>query len=206
MKIFMKKKMYIITIMLLFGLITGCGKNNGGVALEEIDAEDIQVEDQMDDGKDELSDYPLAEDEEGMEVEEPEIQEDASGDDTESQEDYEYYSECTVFSKSEVEEFASMIKEQIIKKDWEDLANNLAYPITINQKTYSDKEAFIAEDWNHIFSANFYNTLDEEACVDLKFDAQGIIMADGLIVFNETDDSDTSRNGEIALKVTAIHN
>lgn len=202
MKEFIKNKMYIMAIIMIFSLMTGCGMNDDGVALEEIDPEDIQVEDQA---EDELSGYPLAEDEEDMELEEPETPEDVLGDDTELQEDYEYYAECTVFSKSEVEEFASMVKEQIMDKDWEGLAENLAYPITIGEKTYSDKEAFIAEDWNHIFSANFYNSLEEDDCVDLKFDSKGIIMADGLIVFNEMGGSDTSQDEEIALKVTAIH-
>lgn len=183
----MRKKLFAVGMVLILGLMTACGKNEENeVMLQEVEQEEAF--------EDELIDTPIS-DEGEMESEDEELVDDVS----EGEEDYEYYSACTIFSKAEVEDFALTVKEQIMDKDWEGLAENIAYPITIADKTYSDKASFVEENWDHIFPANFYNSLDEEGCIDLECSSDGIVLANGLVIIGQIEESDTD-----VLKITSI--
>ena len=50
--------------------------------------------------------------------------------DPEESQNADYYSVCTNYSKSEVEQFAKEVREFIIAADWERLSEDIVYPIT----------------------------------------------------------------------------
>lgn len=113
-----------------------------------------------------------------------------------------YYAVCTDIEKEKVEAFASQVKRQILEQDWTALAEEIAYPITIAGVSYSDKAAFLAADLSVILTDTFVQDLENETCVDMFCNWQGIMLGNGEVWFGEVLNEDLTSQG---LKVTAIN-
>lgn len=121
---------------------------------------------------------------------------------TKSEEDVDYYSVCTSYSKEDVEAFAYLIKQQIMNKEWTALAENIAYPITISSVTYETQEAFCAENWDNCLNDEFYAGIDSESCTNMFCNYQGIMLGNGEIWIAEVLDNNMNSQG---LKVIAVN-
>lgn len=115
-----------------------------------------------------------------------------------------YYSACTSYTKAEVETFAKTVKQQILDKNWEGLSENISYPIRVGGVFYSNKMAFLEQDFDAAFSEEYYDAIEKESCVDMFCNYQGIMMGETgqLWLAGVWDDATES----VRLKIIAINN
>lgn len=92
-----------------------------------------------------------------------------------------FYSAATTFPAYEVERFAGTVRANILDKNWVSLSEQLSYPITIGGTTYNTAEDFAAKDWDRILTDDFYKAIEAETCHEMFCNADGIMLADGLI-------------------------
>ena len=92
-----------------------------------------------------------------------------------------FYAAATTFPAYAVENFASTVRADILDKNWAQLGQYLAYPINIEGTTYNTPEEFAAEDWDRILTDDFYKAIEAETCHEMFCNADGIMLADGLI-------------------------
>lgn len=100
--------------------------------------------------------------------------------DTQFPED-DFYSAATTFPAYTVEDFAGTVRAHILDKNWASLSELLSYPINIESTTYNTAEEFAAEDWDRILTDDFYEAIEAETCHEMFCNADGILLADGLI-------------------------
>ena len=86
---------------------------------------------------------------------------------TEDVENNNYYAVCTGYSKTEVENFALMVKSLFLNKDWSQLADKISYPITIGNITCNSKEDFAKGDFAAELNEEFYAGMEKESCMDM---------------------------------------
>lgn len=212
---------FIISVMLLAGCANQKGTIENGrsdtsiteetseITTELSESVEVQTTEQATDDKDKES--PAADSEDNQESNE---KEEANGsenktdtdvgleEETSTETNKDYYAVCTDIVKEEVEAFASQVKRQILEQNWAALAEEIAYPITIAGVTYSDKTAFLAADLSFILTDTFVQDLENETCVDMFCNWQGIMLGNGEIWFGEVLNEDLTSQG---LKVTAIN-
>lgn len=97
------------------------------------------------------------------------------------------YSVCTDFSAEEVEAFAEQITGYVANKDWISLAEYVFFPMSINDKYYDSKEAFLQNDWSSEFSEEFIRTVGNAETKNMFSNWSGITLANGEIFINEID-------------------
>jgi hypothetical protein len=111
------------------------------------------------------------------------------------------YAACTSLPQDEVEAFATIVKKQILDKDWVGLSENIAYPITVEGVTYNDSNAFSAGDFSTLYSDDFVKALENESCTGMFCNYQGIMLGNGQVWISEVLDADGNSEG---LKVIAL--
>jgi hypothetical protein len=93
-------------------------------------------------------------------------------------ENADYYAVCTNLSKDEVENFAATVKDLIIAKNWEQLADDVSYPITIGTTTCENREDFISGNFSSQLSDEFYEAVENEDCTEMFCNYQGIMLGE----------------------------
>lgn len=92
-----------------------------------------------------------------------------------------FYSAATKFPAYAVEDFAGTVRGHLLDKNWAALSELLAYPIHIESTTYDTAGDFAAEGWDRILTDDFYKAIEAETCHEMFCNADGIMLADGLI-------------------------
>lgn len=107
-----------------------------------------------------------------------------------------YYAVVTDLGTKRVEAFAAEVRQNVLDKNWDALADKISYSITIQNQEIREKKKFI--EWMELFEldSSFTEAIRNESCTAMFCNWQGICMADGKIWFNEVD-------GE--LKLTAVN-
>lgn len=112
------------------------------------------------------------------------------------------YTACSAYSKEEIEAFAAKVRQAVLDKDWDTLAQNTVYAIAVGSQTFLEESEFAAADWDSILSEDFIQAIEKESCQDMFNNFDGVMMGDGQIWFNEVLDIDGNSEG---LKVIAIN-
>lgn len=109
---------------------------------------------------------------------------------------WDYYAEATGYPADKVENFAKIVRHNILQKNWDALEDKVRLPLTIQGEEVTSWETFV--EWMEAYSSYYLYTdrLEQETCHALFCNWQGIAMADGLIWINEE---------ETGLKITAIN-
>lgn len=109
---------------------------------------------------------------------------------------WDYYAVATSYPAEKVENFAKIVRHNILQKNWDALEDKVRLPLTIQGEEVTSWETFV--EWMEAYSSYYLYTdrLEQETCHALFCNWQGIAMADGLIWINE---------GEDGLKITAIN-
>lgn len=114
-----------------------------------------------------------------------------------------FYSLATDLPASQVEEFAKKVKQQMLLQDWDALAGELAYPVTIDGASYDTPEEFLAADFGTGLNPYFFVELEEETCSRMFCNWSGIMLGEtGRVWVAEALNDDLSSQG---LKVRAIN-
>jgi len=114
-----------------------------------------------------------------------------------------FYSLATDLPASQVEEFAKKVKQQLLLQDWDALAGELAYPVTIDGASYDTPEEFLAADFGTGLNPYFFVELEEETCSRMFCNWSGIMLGEtGRVWVAEALNDDLSSQG---LKVRAIN-
>ena len=122
--------------------------------------------------------------------------------DTTQEENAQFYSVCTNYSKAEVELFAETVREMILAKDWESLSELVSYPVSMNGVLYEDRAAFLSAPFDTQLNADAIAVLEQESCADMFCNYAGIMMGNGEVWMAEVLNEDFSSAG---LKVTGLH-
>lgn len=112
-----------------------------------------------------------------------------------------YYYMATNYSKTEVEDFAKSVKEMVLTKSWDKLADVVSYPITVGDVTCQNKEEFAKGEFEKHLTDEFYEAVENEDCSLMWFNFEGIMFSNGEIWIAEVLD-DPSSKGE--LKVISL--
>ena len=115
--------------------------------------------------------------------------------DLEEAQNADYYSVCTNYSKSEVEQFAKEVRELIIAEDWESLSECVVYPITIAGVTYEDSTSFLAAPFEAHLDEDSIEAIHNESCTDMFCNYAGIMMGNGEVWIGEVLNEDYSSAG-----------
>ena len=115
--------------------------------------------------------------------------------DLEEAQNADYYSVCTNYSKSEVEQFAKEVRECILAEDWERLSEFVAYPITIAGVTYEDSTSFLAAPFEAHLDEDSIEAIHNESCTDMFCNYAGIMMGNGEVWIGEVLNEDYSSAG-----------
>lgn len=110
------------------------------------------------------------------------------------------YSVCTDISAWEVERFAKKVRKQILEGDYEGLAEECRYPVTVDGEPCEDKEALLTLLQNP--SQAFLDAVREETGEQMFCNWQGIMLGNGEVWIGEALNDDLSSEG---LKVIGIN-
>jgi len=109
---------------------------------------------------------------------------------------------CTdKISDQEVNEFAKKIRDLILAKQWERLADEINYPIEIDGKKVHNKEEFLKIDFEALLTSKFYERIQNQDYNALFANWRGIMIGDGDVWINETE-----IGGKPVLKIFAFTN
>lgn len=122
--------------------------------------------------------------------------------DSTQEENAQFYSVCTNYSKAEVELFAETVREMILANDWESLSELVSYPVSMNGVIYEDRAAFLSAPFDTQLNADAIATLEQESCTDMFCNYAGIMMGNGEVWMAEVLNEDLTSAG---LKVTGLH-
>lgn len=104
----------------------------------------------------------------------------------ETEEDY--YMMSTSLTAEEVEQFAVEIKYDILKNNWDALAEKISYPIVINGITLNNREEFLKLDIDGNLNQGFVEAISAETCRKMFCNWQGVMMGNtGQIWFSNVD-------------------
>lgn len=112
------------------------------------------------------------------------------------------YAVCTDISTWEVERFAKRVRRQILDGDFESIADEIAYPITVDGNSYADRKAFLEAGFVKDPNASFLDAIRNETGELMFCNWQGIMLGNGEIWFSEVLNRDGSSQG---LKITGIN-
>lgn len=116
--------------------------------------------------------------------------------------DEDYYSLCTSYSKTEVEQFAKEIREMILTQNWAALADRVRFPFTMGDITCEDKEDFLNIPFDTLLNPDALAALEAEDCTDMFFKFSGIMLGSGEVWISEVLNEDFSSAG---LWVIGLH-
>lgn len=212
----MKKTFLSIMIMLCLCLAAGCStekkEKNASAQTPETQEDSLkkdepQTEDDLTDSNPPQTQNDLADSNAEKEIKNNNVSEPSTPSSPEEVQATatagDYYKVCTSLPAQDVENYAGNIRSFILSHDWNSLAEELFYPITINGTTCSDSAAFLALDIDSHISPEFLNAIEAETCQQMFCNWQGISMgAEGQIWIEEK----TGNDGNATLKVTALNN
>lgn len=112
------------------------------------------------------------------------------------------YEMCTDLSAFEVERFVRRVRKLILEGEYENLAEECAYPLTVNGREYGDKEALLAANLLQNPGQDFLEALEQETCGNLFCSWQGIMLGNGEVWIQEMRNEDMTSQG---LKITAFN-
>lgn len=113
-----------------------------------------------------------------------------------------FYNVCTSLPAQDVEHYADNIRSLILTHDWNGLAEELSYPITINGTACADSAAFLALDIDSNVSQEFLDAIEAETCKQMFCNWEGISLgADGQVWITATLNS----SGNEELKVSTLN-
>lgn len=205
----MKKQLWILGTVMLLGFTTACGNYSEKAELTEEPVTAAEATTQEDMTWEETAEVTTTQEitteaDTDMDAENQNVdtvEETPAGESADTS-DADYYAGSTNFSKSEVENFANVVKQQILNKNWSGLTENIAFPITVGDVTYTNSSEFMAADWNALLGEDFYAAIEKETCQDMFHNYQGIMLGDGQVWIAEILDASGVSQG---LKVTAIN-
>lgn len=115
--------------------------------------------------------------------------------DPEEAQNADYYSVCTNYSKSEVEQFAKEVRELILAEDWERLSEYVVYPITMAGVTYEDSTSFLTALFEAHLDEDSIDSIRNESCTGMFCNYAGIMMGNGEVWIGEVLNEDYSSAG-----------
>ncbi len=116
--------------------------------------------------------------------------------------DADFYSICTNYSKTEVEQFAAEVKDFILASDWAALSERVAYPVTMGGVVYEDSAAFVNAPFETMLHTEAIEAIRREACTDMFCNYAGIMMGNGEVWIGEVLHEDFTSAG---LHVIGLH-
>ena len=119
--------------------------------------------------------------------------------------DNDYYRVATNISSAEVERYAAQVRQQFLGQDWSAISSEIAYPITISDKTYENSEDFLkaSSSYGSNLNKDFLTAVENEDCVEMFCNYEGIMLGEsGQIWIGEVLNADFSSQG---LKIIAVN-
>ena len=119
--------------------------------------------------------------------------------------DNDYYRVATNISSAEVERYAAQVRQQFLVQDWSAISSEIAYPITISDKTYENSEDFLkaSSSYGSNLNKDFLTAVENEDCVEMFCNYEGIMLGEsGQIWIGEVLNADFSSQG---LKIIAVN-
>lgn len=119
--------------------------------------------------------------------------------------DNDYYRVATNISSAEVERYAAQVRQQFLVQDWSAISSEIAYPITISDKTYENSEDFLkaSSSFGSNLNKDFLTAVENEDCVEMFCNYEGIMLGEsGQIWIGEVLNADFSSQG---LKIIAVN-
>lgn len=113
------------------------------------------------------------------------------------------YSVCTDISAWEVERFAKRVRKQLLEGDYESLAEECKYPVTVNGAAYESKEALLSANLLQNPGQDFLDAVREETGENMFRSWQGIMLGNGEVWIGEALKDDLTSEG---LKIIAFNN
>lgn len=200
------KRIFLLLSLCLLLVVAGCAGQEP--SQQEPEQSGQTVESQEPDEAAEPQQPVKPDQAETQESEQPDQEEEAQGPEEPGQEEElqetpeDTYAVCTSLSVEEVETFAAQVRQAVLDKDWDSLAQMTCYDIKVGENTFADSAEFAAADWDSVFSEDFIQAIEEESCREMFCNWQGVMMGDGQIWFSEVLDMDGNSEG---LKVVAIN-
>lgn len=124
--------------------------------------------------------------------------------DTEEAQNADYYSVCTNYSKSEVEQFAKDVRGLILAEDWERLSEYVVYPITMAGVVYEDSTSFLTVPFETHLDEASIEAIRIESCTDMFCNYAGIMMGNGEIWIGEVLNEDYSSAGLLVIGLNIL--
>lgn len=200
----------ILAVLLFAFVLSGCSDSKSNENFEEMTENFALQKSTQDNVKDENTNYAQEAEaittEMVLSTEEIIVSEEVSAEmyTTEQlkDEDSDYYAICSSYNKDEVEMFAQIIKDDILNRNWEELAGKISYPITIGNFDCGSEEDFKRIAFDDILTDDFYTALTDESCETMFCNYAGIMLGNGQVWIGEVID-EAGENGE--LRVIAIN-
>lgn len=150
----MKKKYLSIMMILCLCLTAGCSANDNSTESNSTENASDKTQETKEDS--------------------PKKEEETSGQTTDTADDF--YNVCTSLPAQDVENYADNVRSLILAHDWNSLAEELSYPITINETTCADSAAFLALDIDNNVSQEFLDAIEAETCKHMFCNWEGISL------------------------------
>lgn len=96
----------------------------------------------------------------------------------EDADDEDFYYVATALPRTQVEAFASKVKQQFLAHDWRALSEEIVYPITIDDVVYEDRDVFLAADFDALLNDSFFVELENESCRHMYCNWSGIMLGE----------------------------
>lgn len=169
-----------VVLLLIIGMVViqinnkmASGQNVLIDNIGEIESNDTMIETSYEMSDIDIEDYEKRESDESIKI-------------IETEEDY--YMMSTSLTAEEVEQFAVEIKYDILKNNWNALAEKISYPIVINGITLNNCEEFLKLDIDGNLNQEFVEAISAETCRKMFCNWQGVMMGDtGQIWFSNVD-------------------
>lgn len=114
-----------------------------------------------------------------------------------------YYKAATNKTAQEVENFARLVRETLLAKDFEKMSELVAYPITIGGERIESREEFLNMDYASKVNPEFLKKVEEASCEQMFCNWQGVMLGEiGSVWIAEVLDGDLSSMG---LKVIGLN-
>lgn len=176
----MKKLIVIICILISMSLLAACSTDKKALEATEIPVPSEAIDAAID----------------------PTIASEVLIQDSTQEDNTQFYSVCTNYSKAEVELFAETVREMILAKDWESLSELVSYPVSMNGVIYEDRASFLSAPFDTQLNADAIAVFEQESCSDMFCNYAGIMMGNGEVWMAEVLNEDLTSAG---LKVTGLH-